>query len=126
LCLFDEVDALSRQTQHIFEQIFIARNELGVSYADLQDTTGLSAGDLQAIIAGRTPPIDWTSVKSTVRLTSTQPSAMAGQTQLKGKCQREGCPEMGRRASVGWDTGCSPASDHKRTASDIPLHSRTE
>jgi hypothetical protein len=31
LCLFDEVDALSRQTQHIFEQIFIARNELGVS-----------------------------------------------------------------------------------------------
>lgn len=29
--LFDEVDALSGQTQHIFEQIFIARNELGVS-----------------------------------------------------------------------------------------------
>jgi hypothetical protein len=65
--VFDEVDALSRQTQHIFEQIFIARNELGVGFADLHDTTGRSAGDLQAIIAGRTPPIDWTSVTPTVR-----------------------------------------------------------
>jgi hypothetical protein len=78
LCLFDEVDAFSRQTQHIFEQIFIARNELGVSFTDLQDTTGLSAGDLQAIIAGRTPPIEWTSVKSTVRLSDINPTQRNG------------------------------------------------
>jgi hypothetical protein len=51
---------------------------------------------------------------------------VAGQTQLKGKCQREGCPEMGRRASVGWNTGCSPTLTHKRTANGTPMYRRTE
>jgi hypothetical protein len=51
--------------------------------------------------------------------------AMAGQTQLK-ESATEGCPEMGRRASVGWNTGCSPMLNRKYRANDTPMYRRTE